>query len=285
MPYAPRATLDNPYGPQITFRTEDVLPPTALYISPEDSVWVWAVVTNIAADLYLQIRMLMPTGEIKLIPYDFNATAAYSWAPVFSVPPVEGYILGVQICADNPPRGQCYVSVMVMRGTPPTLMNAGQVLCQGYTSTMNILSYPESTLQSCFDGPGALGTIYLPNVTGAPAFFQPNAYTRWKFMSCLFALTTSATAGNRNVFVALIDPLNVTVGIWPASVAQPPSTTYQYTFSAGGSNNAVAPLVTIGGPAEVWVSPQGQVELNASNLQPGDVFNSMAGYVEEWVGQ
>lgn len=284
MPYAPRATLDNPYGPQITFRTEDVLPPTALYISPEDTVTVWAIVSDVTTEIYLQLRMLLPTGEVKLIPYEFEQDAAYDWNLVFSVPPVEGYILGAQICAQSPTRGECFISVMVMRGSPQSLQVAGQLLCQGYTSMINILSYPESTLSGCFDGSGTLKTIYLPNVTGTPVNFQPQPFSRWSVQNCYFELTTSAAAGNRNVFVALLDPGNVTVGLWPANFAQPPSTSYFYSFSTGGADTQAGPVVTIAGPGQIQLGPTSVIQINAFNLQSGDVFSGLAMYVEEWVG-
>lgn len=284
MPYAPRATFDNPYGPQVTFRTEDVLPPAAYYISPEDRVTVWLMTGTLTQTIYLQMRLLMPTGEIKLIPYQFAPQSTFSWNVAFEVPPWEGYLVGAMCWSDNPQRGQCFISVQLMRSAPPSLTVAGIVLMQGYTNTLNVLSYPTSTLESTFSGRGAFLTITKPSQTGSQVILQVPPNTLWKLYSFTFTLSTSAAAGNRLAAVTQFDTSSNQLGVWPAGFTQSASTLYVYTFAPGQVNNASGPYATIGAPSDISVPAQTSLQTFVENLDAGDQFINIAAVVEQWVG-
>lgn len=285
MPYQPRATLDNPYGPQITFRTEDVLPPTAVYLSPEDSVVVWVMTDVAVVTIYLQLRVLMPTGEIKLIPYNFNPQFTYDWYPAFIVPPIEGYLLGAVCWAQNPQRGQCYVSVQLMRSAPPDLKAAGEVLLQGYINYLSVLSYPGSQIESTFSGRGAFLTITQPNQTGANLFFGAPQNTLYRFYVLNFSLITSAVAGNRTVLFILKDINNLQLGFWVANYLQPPTSTVYYSFCCGGAEVAASPFVTVQGPTELFIPPQSSLTTYINGMSATDQLQGIAAQVEEWMGQ
>lgn len=284
MPYAPRATFDNPYGPQITFRTEDVLPPTAYYISPEDRVTVWVITDVSMQTIYLQLRMLMPTGEIKLIPYQAATSATLVWYVALEVPPWEGYLLGAMCWSTNAQRGQCFVSVQVMRSAPPNLQVGGIVLLQGYISALNVLSYPTSQLEGTFSGRGAFLTITQPNQTGTNLLIGPPSNTLWRLCSLTFALTTSTVAGNRYVSVTVVDMNNVTVGVWSSNAVQAPNSILIYSFAPGCQSTEVGPFVTIAAPGEIFVPAQSSLRTNVEGFDPGDMFSQIAGRFEEWVG-
>lgn len=284
MPYAPRATLDNPYGPAITFRTEDVLPPSAYYLSPEDQVAVWVMTNTTAQTIFLQLRMLLATGEVKLIPYNFTPQLTYQWYSAFQVPPVEGYLLGAQLWSQTPQRGQTFVSAQIMRGSPPSLFQAGEVLLQGYTNYMSVLSYPTTPLEATFSGRGAFVTITTPTISGQYATFTAPPYTLWKLYTLKFTLTTSAAAGNRLVAVYQSDVNNIQTGVWPNTTIQAPSSTVEYTFAPGGISAQVAPFATIAGPAEMFVPAQSLVGAYVGGMDPADTFTLLAASVEVWVG-
>lgn len=284
MPYAPRATLDNPYGPQITFRTEDVLPPSAYYVSPEDQVTVWVVTDVLAQTISLQLRLLMPTGIVQLIPYQFSPTSTYTWGPVFEVPPWEGYLLGAMCWSSNPLRGQTFVSVQVMRSAPPNLQRAGVVLLQGYISELSVLSYPTSPIEGTFSGRGAFLTITLPNQTGSNIIFGAPANTLWKLCSLVFNLITSAAAGNRVINMVEHDVNGVQTGAWPYPNAQAPLTNFLYCFSPGASSSVQAPYITIGAPDELFVPGLTSIGTYVAGLDASDTFTNVAARFEEWMG-
>lgn len=284
MPYAPRATLDNPYGPQITFRTEDVLPPTAYYISPEDQVTVWLITDVLALTVFIQLRMLMPTGEIKLIPYQFTPQSTYTWYAAYEVPPWEGYLLGAMCWSSNPQRGQCFVSAQVMRSTPPNLLRAGIVLLQGYISTINILSYPTSPLEAPFSGRGAWLNNTQTTVTGVQLYYQSPPNTLWKLYSLQFTLNTSAAAGNRIVTIIQDDVSGIQTGVWPYPYTQAPSSTVLYTFAPGCSSSQQGQYVTIGAPTEVFIPAQSSLRTFVVGLDAADTFTAIAARFEEWMG-
>ena len=284
MPYQPRATLNNPYGPQVTFRTEDVLLPTAYYVSPEDSIVTWLVTDLANFTAYLVIRMLLPTGEIKLLPYSFVPQSVNTWAPVFELPPVEGYILGAQCWSDNPLRGRCFVSMVVVRGRPPIMANAGLVLLQGYTNLQNVLSYPTSSLEATFSGRGAVVTINVASPITNGLKFVPGTFVLWKVLCLRTTFNTSAVVASRSVYVNIVDATSTQVALWGCSYSQPASTTVNYSFSPGNHDLVVLPLVNIMGPTEVLVPANGDLQVQALNFQAGDAFTSASALVEEWVG-
>lgn len=284
MPYQPRATLENPYGPEITFRTEDVLPPSAYYVNPDDSVAAF-VATDIAGLLVnLQVRLLTATGEVKLVPYQFTQTQTYNFGLAFLMPPMEGYVLGALCWSENAPRGQCYVSVMIMRGRPTTLINTGLVLLQGYTNQVGLLSYPNGSLESTLSGRGAFITVTAPNSTGTGFSFAVPPLTLWRFCSLSFTLATTAAPGNRQPYVSLLDQFGLQVGVWGCSIAQAPGGTSFYCFSPGGIDKNAGSIVNFGGPGEIFLPRQGTLNVNCLGLAAGDQFTSIAALFEEWLG-
>lgn len=285
MPYQPRASLNNPYGPQVSFRTEDVLPPTAYYISPEDRVTVWVMTDNLTQQIYLQLRMLMPTGEIQLIPYNFAPQFTQDWYPAFEAPPWEGYLLGALCWATGVHRGQTFVSVQVMRSAPPDLQKAGVILLQGYISDLAVLSYPTSNLESTFSGRGAFLTISPGDITGGNWFAGPNPYTLWRVYACKFAYSTSAAVGNRYVGVQMYDNNNNQVAFWMANYAQQPSATTYYSFSSGEATVAESIVATGTLPPELYVPAQWSIRGMSLGMDPADTFTATKVVVEEWMGE
>lgn len=284
MPYAPRATFDNPYGPQVTFRTEDVLPPAAFYISPEDRVTVWVLTDLPGLTIYIQLRMLMPTGEVQLIPYEFIPQSTLNWYPAYELPPWEGYLLGALCFSTNPQRGQCFVSVQVMRSAPPGLIQAGIVLMQGYINTQNVLSYPTSPLQSTFSGRGAFLTITEPNQIGTNMVLPSPVNTLWRVCSLTFQLNTDATAGNRTAAITLNDRSGLVVGFWNSTLEQSASTDVIYGFSCGGASSAVGINANIAGPTDLFIPEQGSIRTEIQGMTATDQIVNIAMLVEEWMG-
>lgn len=285
MPYAPRATFDNPYGPQVTFRTEDVLPPSAYYIAPEDQVMVWLVTDVAGQTIFLQLRMLMPTGEIKLIPYQFNPQSVHTWYAAYELPPWEGYLLGAQICSLVPQRGRTFVSVQIMRGAPPDLQHAGVVLMQGYVSQMSVLSYPTCPIESTFSGRGAFVTLQPAGTAGGFWSATVPPLTLWRLCSLWFAFTASSAGVPRAVGVTVKDANSNSLGFWFADATQPVGTTYDYTFTPGGPTSTLSPTANIGGPTDVYLTAGDSIGSDVLYLDSADSFTTINMRVEEWVGQ
>lgn len=284
MPYQPRATFNNPYGPQVTFRTEDVLPPPAYYVSPDDRVALWVVTDVPNISIEFQVRLLDPFGEVKVLPYIFTPTILNTWYPVFQASPVEGYILGALCWANNPPRGQCYVCGVIMRGQQQSFTNAGEVLMQGYINNLNILSYPSTPLQSTFNGRGSFLTVSPGNVTGGNWTITPGNYVLWRVCSLKYAYQTSAAAGTRSVGVQLVDPSMNQVGFWFSNAAQGPSSTMFYSFSPGAATMTESIIATDALADPLYVPGQWSLQGITLSADPGDNFNTIRIQVEEWLG-
>lgn len=284
MPYKPRATLDNPYGPLVTFRTEDVLPPPAYYISPEDQVTVCVLTDEPGQTIFIHLRQLMPTGEVKLIPYQFVVTGLYNFYVAYEIPPWEGYILGVLCWSTNTQLGRSYVSVQVTRNNPPDINQAGVVLLQGYVNGISVLSYPTGGLNYPFEGRGAFLTITQPNQTGVNVGWSSPQHTLYRVWSAMFTLSTSAAAGSRIVTMTKHDASGVQTGAWPAPISQAPSTVTVYTFAPGTPNGQQGPYVTIGAPTEVLMPAGSTLQTFVQGLDAADTVTSIAASIEEWVG-
>src|SRR5262252_7062225 len=93
MPYSPRYTGNNPYGPTVTFRTEDVLPPSALYVSMDDTPVAQFIASAPGLLFKLAVRMLLPQGIVQVDEYESVNFPPGSIVYNIVVPPVEGYIL------------------------------------------------------------------------------------------------------------------------------------------------------------------------------------------------
>lgn len=284
MPYQPRASFENPYGPQIAFRTEDVLPPSAYYVAPDDSIVCGALTDVAGVSINMLIRLLTPQGEVKLMPYTFSQPTLNAYGPVFEVPPVEGYLLGVLIWAVEPDRGRCYVTVSVVRGIPPNLMSAGLVLLQGYVNTSCVLSYPTSPLEPALSGKGALISLSANPGLGQEFTFACPSFVRWRIISAFARLQTDAVVASREVHYVVSTNTGLTLGAFASGLKQSANTLLGYAFAPGGGVVASDYTSVITGPAQLELSQGFQFSSFTPLMDAGDQYTSVGVLVEEWLG-
>lgn len=286
---APRATLNNPYGPLVTFRTEDVLPPSGLYISMNDIVVALFACFAGAGTYSMTTRMLLPDGTIQSEVY-VSQNSPNPSVPWIIMPPVEGYLLSLVVEATGTIDGSQWCQVATFRGSVATPLitlppNAGLLIVQGYVDQQSWLSWPNSPIVEGGTGAGRIRAISVAPTTGVNWSVSTTAYQRWEIISVQMVMTTSAAVATRLVTLGLLDRFGVGVCSYPCAQTQAASSTVEYFFFNGASYMAESPgLVTAGVPAGLTLDPGMQLVSNVNALQPTDTISSIVVNVKEWMG-
>lgn len=286
---APRASLNNPYGPLVTFRTEDVLPPAALYISMNDSIAATFIASLPGTSFTMILRILLADGTIQIESY--NSTAPINpLVPNILVPPVEGYLLGAVIERTDALNCSAWVTCGFYRGAiiPPLVSlppNSGQVIIQGEIITNSPLAWPNSPVQEAGTGAGIMRTIPLTVAAGTNWSVGPNVNARWDVVAAECQLTCSATAATRLVSLHCLDSSGDGIARTFASVTQTASQSYNYYFFRGAAplfinaNMVVAPM-----PQDLYLDVGQTLKSQVIGLDAGDTWAFVTVTVKEWVG-
>jgi hypothetical protein len=284
VPYQPRATYDNPYGPQVSFRTLDVLPPAAYYVDLNDRIIFKAFTDVASASLMLVVRILSPQGVVTVETLTLINSQPGSQQVSGQLTGFEGYILSACVTAPGISPGRAYCLVSLQR--TPALANAltTALLAAGYASDKYPLSYP--TMQPRAAGEGA-GQLVLQTTT-VPATtewqFRVPAGTRWRVNYGTFTLVTSALAGSRVPLVAFYDSTGPQIGMAFPPAGQPASTNYTYSFVPGGAAVSNGTLQQISGPADLLLDSGDAIQSFTVGIETGDQYSAIYLQVQEWVG-
>jgi hypothetical protein len=290
MPVPPRATGDNPYGPQVTFRTEDVLPPTAFYLSMDDTLLAQFLTNDLGLTFTLTVRMLLADGTLMVdnyqtTPSPFNGTIYYA-----IVPPVEGYVLSCMVQSNTNAESSCWCNVIAFRGTitlpavvfPPV---AGIVIVQGYVDEFSYLSWPQSPLTEAGVGAGHMRNIMLTPAAGSNWKLQSSMPLRWEVIALQCTLTTSAAVANRQMSVVVFDRLNNPIVRIPTNFTQAAGLAYSYYFYNGATHlQTNTTWITAPFPQGVFLDNGMYLQSRVVNLDAGDVWSLVNVLVREWMG-
>lgn len=286
MPVPAVATGANPYGPQISFRTESVLPPAAVYVGPDDALLLDARCPSITAPLHLTLRRLNPDGEISSDQYDLKVGTSGAAEQTFTIPPAEGYILSAHCRTDAAERGQLFVKLHARRNVGGTDQALGHLFFQGYISTDDHLGYPQSPTQSSLDGRGWLHAIPAQiSGPGVPVIWTVPQGLRWLVRVVTAQLTTDSLVYTRNIVMQLNDASGTQFAVFPSNYGQPASTTATYTWGEGLQMATQQGFVSAPLVSDLLLSPNWQVALGSVPIiDADDQWASGTIMVEEYVG-
>ena len=284
MPYQPRATLDNPYGPQVQFRTEDVLPPSAYYVGLDDQL-----VLDISADYapvtyFLVVRMLSPEGVINYETLQLTNTASGVQKLSQTMTGMEGYLLSACLSAPGAPLGSSYAAVTLKRSPYLASGLTTALLLAGYISDKQFLSYPTTTPRGPAEGPANMKYFVLHPAVGVQWTLAAPSGARWRIRGVQCSFQTDATVASRGMIFSTQSPAGDALTYFIAGVTQPASTVYYYSLNPGGQAEFQSPVVSVPGSTEIMIENGGSIISSCQFLQPGDQFLKVVIQVEEWVG-
>ncbi len=270
--------------PEISFQTERVRPPAELYVGRDDRLLVTAVNAIPGAKIYVTVRLLLPNGQISSNDYVYTPAsdrAIYAW----QIPLVESFLLSATISPSGAVRsGGLWARCMLVRG-------AGlgeswpQILAAGYLARQSALAWPYPRYQNPCEGPGWMRLIDGTDPAAGVSIAEtvPTG-ARWKLVSVLAWLATSAVAGDRHVSLDLSSPAGVWLRIPPA-IIQPASQTYYYTWAIGVNpyTSTLVGLVARPLPDQLTLTPGQQFIVQCGGMLAGDDFGAPRYLVEEWV--
>ena len=284
--YPTLAGQNNPVGPQVSFRTQSILPPAALYVGPSDQLEFEARCPSTSSALALTVRLLTPQGIIE--EYQASYTVATAGTAVFSalMTPAEGFVLSAHLHGDAVSRGQCFCKLHLRKNPTGTDLVLGALLFQGYVSADDHLSYPQSPTESSLNGRGWLRAILgTPPGAGNSYFLQVPAGVRWQVRSIYAGVSTDVTAGSRYLICQLTDSAFHLVGASPNLVAQTASQLRFYTWAFAAAQGT-ADLYSINPlPGDALLPSGFYLALNFISLGPADAIQAVYTLVEEWVAQ
>ena len=271
--------------PEISFLRQDVPPPGALYVSPEDIVGLEVATSVAGLTLELRGRQLLPNGQLTTFVETVAPTSdRLSNGFVFRIG--ESFLLNCTLNpVQNARQGACYARISLRRGTTPGLGVVHAVLAQGYVTTFRYLSWPPGVHELPADGAGFLRMITGTDpAAGIEISETVPTNARWLLRSVLFTLVTSAAAANRRVYLSLTDGTTEFFTL-PSQDLQVASETQDYSWGArlgyertapvAGGINLGIPLVPLG---EGYV-----IRTVTGALQAGDNYGAPRLLVEEWI--
>ena len=284
MPYSPRATFDNPYGPAVTFRTLDVLPPSAYYVGVDEQVTLEVYTNAPGATFQMVVRVLSAQGVISLESVAVPSSGASAQTLSTGIQGMEGYVLSACVVSQNALPGSAFARVRLVRAPYLPSGPTTALLIAGYVSDKQILAYPTVPPRPAVEGPGNLRTFELFPAAGAEWSLTTYSGARWQLLGGRFMFTTSPAAGNRLVTVVWTDGGGGQIGVFPASQTQTPATAYIYTLTAGFTGNDNAPYISIPVPSAVLLDNQSVLSSSTNGLQAGDQYSGVWVRIAEWLG-
>jgi hypothetical protein len=284
VPYAPRATFANPYGPQVTFRTEDILPPGAVYIGPDDALTLDARAPTVSAPLHLTLRRLMPQGVISSDQYDYVISTTGTNVQEQIIYPSEGYLLSAHAFSEAPERGQLFIKLHARRNALGSDHAFGHLLMQGYISVDDHLGFPQSQPESSLSGRGWLRVITYPNPPAGSNFgFVVPQGVRWLLRAVYGQLVLSGAGTARSVSLIIGNPAGAVALAIPVQGSFGPGGGADFTFAPGVAPTSSSGSIATPIPPDFLFSAGWNVSLVESVIQPLDQWSLISVYVEEYV--
>lgn len=271
--------------PAVRFLTQAVQPPSIVYVNVDDDIVVGAASSLPGEVLTVSYRLLKANGDIVLGQFTVSPASDRS-VKVYQESLTEGFLLSVSCKAKQAvTRGQTFARVFLSN---PSLGNGtpSYMLMADYVTTAMAPAFPNGRQLSPVEGPGFINHVPLsaaPLGSDFTAIIPTNA--RWRLISILGTLITSAVVGNRSAGLKVAIG-GQTVGIIPAPVAQPASSTFIYTWGVNSgpygdvTNTWAVPLLSLPILPQQGTSFVGSF---TTGIQAGDDWSGIVLAVEEWL--
>lgn len=255
------------------------------YVTGEDQLRIAS--RNIATGVTLSIFGRMLNLEGRLVPFERRHVPNTDRSEATTDIPIgEGWLVNaaVRVIAGTPARGQCFVSLRLMRGTPAVIDNVDE-LAAGYVSALNRVVFPRTGVLSSLDGQGNIRAVAGTDpAAGSEIIEAVPTGARWRFLSMSALLVTSATVANRDVQIIIDDGANI-VYQGAGATNQAASLSFRYAFGPLGEHIAGAgvnvPQVCT--PLEMKLAAGHRIRTSTFNLDATDNWGQPFMLVEEWL--
>lgn len=273
-------------GHVVTFNLKGVAPPSNLYISPDDQLFVSALSTVTGETLSIFWRTLGTDGYIHQ-GNDALVMTSIGSSMNKLIPLGEGFLLNVEVSNSltTTQRGQFHFAVYLFRGGSVAAGSQSALLLQDYVDGFTAMGWPGGRIISSVEGPGAIRSIVgTTPAAGVDISETVPARRRWRLQSFLHSLTTSVTVANRQVQLRITDGTNV---LWVSEVeaTQAASLTNTYSWAVGsGTNQTTFQVNTISRTlAAMVLEPGWKIQTVTTAIQAADQWTAPNYSVEEWI--
>lgn len=286
MPLPDLAATQNPYGQLVTFKVSDVLPPSAVYVGPNDQIFLQLLIPTLTAVQVTISYRLLRASDGQLVS---TVVTQQITGPAFPfrlfIPPTEGYLLALMVQSNNVSRGQIYCRVFIDQGQLGAVGNLVGMLVQGYLSITDVLVYPGSVFESSLNGRGWLRTLSQGAVNQAPNVFTVPANVHWKIRAVNFTYSASATVASRQPYVAANDAGGNQLWFQLAPFTVPANNIGLMACAPGLTQSVNGTTASAGLGDDFILTPGFTISGNALAIIAGDQVGPMIITVEEFVGQ
>jgi len=273
---------DNPSGPEVTFQTQRILPPSAIYVALDDALCLKAFY-NIpgGTSFVVTLRLLRPDGIVMPQVFSFTISNAFGGTQFF--PPAEGFLLSATITSDAANARQCFVKLMVIRGGQTSQdQHPGQIFCQGYAGGLAYLSFPQSPIESALSGYGSQKNYTVGTTPGHDLSLGGPGFTTNRIEVIQFTLITSAAVANRIVHLHILANGFDYVFTWNG-VTQTAGQTLVYNAAPGIQPFTSGVLNYTPLPSPWLLNNTWSILTVTSGLDAADQFSSVQVTTEEWI--
>jgi hypothetical protein len=271
------------HAPLINYATQNVPPPSNLYVTINDSLQVTLSGLGFFVCL-LELRTLLPNGSIAITEEQFQSPGTKAPAS-FQFRLTEGFLLSVAVFpkTGQPTRGSLFAIISLIRGQAAATATVYS-LTHGYIGQLSPLFWPSPRTDVPTAGAGMIQQTVVTNpAAGADWIYQTVALTRQRIQSISAQLVTSAVVANRQVQINL--PSGAISGfIAPSPSVQPASTTFRYSFVPGLNSIALlANLVVVPLPPNLVVNFSQTIRTNTTLIDAGDQWQNIVVLSEDWL--
>lgn len=254
--------------------TKIIVAPFQFYVDGTDHLRIEAWNSATGAAVQVNGRFFSEDGTVDSLGHTLPCTADRA-RNVMNVALGRGFLVNLvaNVAGAAPKIGQTFVRVSVIRGLTGGMVVLG-VLLQGYITANQVVAWPGSPIQNCFDIEGYYRSEFSTASTGTTAFVVCPTGAHWSLIALRVRFVTSAVAANRRPWMAISGATDQGVGI--SATTQPASSTGTFWFAIGQTGN----VGTLAGPGVVTPIPSSPevaagvaVSIMAENVDAGDDFS------------
>lgn len=269
----------------IGFRRVGVPPPSELYMTRDDRLFVR--VRNLLALFELDVagRILQPNGEIVPFHEHMVPPLGTGAQELFAFDIGEGYLMSAIAWSSTASlrRGHAFVELGIVRGLTAAL-SVVQVLTKDYVTLDSPIGWPGGPIRSSTEGPG----IVIDRQGTAPAagdetsiVLPPNS--KFRFMSVTADLITSLSGSDR---IARLDFLFGANTVQRSEAEDSQGIVLQRDYwwlPVMGKRRAVARDTIYWPGAPLIIGGSGSITTATRNIDTDDQWSALSFYVERWI--